>query len=970
MKKYSVILILLLANLAVQSATIVNLRCEYLVNPLSIDVASPRLSWNIASSKRGDYQQAYQIIVSSSPEKLSKDQGDIWDTKKRDSDQSVQVEYQGKPLVSGTSYFWKVRIWDADGKPSKWSNPAQWTMGLLNKQAWQNARWIAFKNGEQWSREWKQHKDSELNNRPPVQWPNTSWPWKTGKDSTIFTLYEMANPQYDPSPLFRKEFSVTKKLRSAYLYICGLGYYEAFLNGKKVGDHVLDPAWTNFDQRSLYATYDVTKQLSQGNNAIGIMLGRGQYNPLCNDIWGLSNSSWIDQPKVIALLQMEYSDGTKTSVITDDTWKTSGGPVVYDDTRHGELYDARLEQKGWNSTSFDAISWKNASEVQWNARLESQIMPPVRCFAPLAPVKSYPRGNGETIYKLEKNISGWARVKVRGTAGAKVLVEYCETPSDSELVANLTPSRFKYQVKDKFYASFYDKGVNVRQQNGYILKGGDPETFECHFSYKGFQFIRVSADPGVTVEKVEGIPVHTDVEMAGNFTCSNPLLNQIQQNSVNSLLNNYHSIATDCPHREKQGWTADNYISAQAAMYNFNMALFYTKWLTDLAGTQSEDGGLTSVAPSTKYDMGVSTTWPAAIVLIPRDLYGFYADTRPMADNYGVMQRFAQSSLKRQVNGKPEIINDALGDWVSPLMELDDNAPRNNTMAPPEGRTLYGTASHYLVVKQLAEISKILKKNSEEKDLSEWGKRIAANFNNEFFDPKAGIYHGEVSTPYRQSANIVPLEYGLVPEEKQAEVLKHLVEDLHAKGDRLSTGFMGTPALMEYLPAVDPELAYKLATQEKYPGWGYMIRQGATSMWESWDGYDSRNHTPFCMISAYFYKYLAGIQYDRNVPGFKHIIINPSVVGDLNSVMAWHDCLYGRIESNWKRENGELTMRISIPVNTTATVYVPAKSVSEVSESGKPATKACGVGFLGMENGKAVFNVKSGKYIFQSKKSN
>ena len=703
MKKFSAILILIYTSLFIQAATVENLRCEYMVDPIGLDVTAPRLSWEIISSQRGDFQQSYQVIVSSSPENLLKDQGDIWNTGKLKSGQSIQIEYKGKPLLAGKKYFWKVRIWDKDGLTSIWSKTAFWSMGLFAKNDWSNAQWIAYKDNDQWKQEWKNHKYAELNNLPPMEWPNTSWPWLTGKDSTIFTLYEMANPKYDQSPLFRKEFQLTKKIRSASLYICGLGYYEAFLNGNKVGDHVLDPAWTNFEQRSFYVTYDVTSQVKEGENAIGIMLGRGQYNPLCNDIWGLSQSAWIDQPKVIAKLQIEYTDGSQANVITDQTWKTSGGPIVYDDTRQGELYDARLEQKGWNSPGFGEGNWKNASVVKWNAQLESQMMPPVRCFDPICPVKTYNRGKGVTIYNIGKNISGWARVKVRGNPGARVLVEYCETPSDSALVANLPASRYKYNVKDKNYASFYDKGVNVRQQNGYILNGEGEETFECHFSYKGFQFIRITADEGVSVDKVEAIPVHTDVEIAGNFTCSNSLVNQIQHNSVNSLLNNYHSIATDCPHREKQGWTADNYMSAQAAMYNFNMAAFYSKWLIDLAGTQSEEGGLCTVAPSTNYSKNASTVWPAAIVYIPLNIWDFYADAAPMAKNLEVMRQFVLSSKLRQVDGKPDIINDVLGDWVAPIMVLNDSI-RNNTMAPPEGMNLYGTASHFLVVKQLSEI--------------------------------------------------------------------------------------------------------------------------------------------------------------------------------------------------------------------------------------------------------------------------
>jgi alpha-L-rhamnosidase len=956
---------LIVWGVILQAAEVTNLRCEYLLDPMGVDAYAPRLSWMIVSSNRGDFQRAFQILVSSTPGLLEKDNGDIWNSGRMESDLSIQVAYKGKPLQSRATYYWKVRVWDAIGNPSGWSKPAKWSMGLCSSHDWSDAKWIAYKSGELWKKEWKNHKDAELNNLVPPAWPNTSWPWLTGKDSSIFTLYAMPDPKYDPSPLFRKEFQVKKKVKSATLFVCGLGYCEVFLNGKKVGDHVLDPAWTNFEQRAYYVTYDVTGLLREGKNTAGIMLGRGQYDPLCNDIWGLSKAAWVDQPKVIALLYTVFTDGSTTEVVTDGDWKTSGGPVVYDDTRHGELYDARLEQAGWSSPGFNESQWKHASEVEWNAILESQMMPPVRCFAPVVPVKTYPKGEGVMVYDIGKNIAGWARVKVRGPSGARVLVEYCETPSDSVLLPWLTPSRFQYHVRDKKYASFYDKYVNVRQQNGYILKGKGAESFECHFSYKGFQFVRVTADKGVTIDRVEGIPVHTDVEAAGEFICSNRVVNQTQQNAVLSMLNNYHSIATDCPHREKQGWTADNYISAQAAMYNFNMTAFYEKWLTDLAGTQSPQGGLGTVAPATNYDMDASTVWPAAIVFIPWDLYGFYADTLPMRKNLEVMHRFALSSLHRQVEGKPGIINDVLGDWLAPLMVMRDSS-RNNTMAPPEGFTLYGTASHYLIVKRLSEINAILGRDKEAQETKDWARRIAADFNREFLEERTSVYHGDKPTEYRQSANIVPLRYGLVPEDKQKAVLDHLIRDLHDKGDRLSTGFLGTAALMDYLPDADPELAYKIATQKRYPGWGYMIDQGANAMWESWDGYDSRNHTPFCLISAYFYKYLAGIQPDFSSPGFKHILINPSIVGDLTFVSAWYDAPYGRIVSNWKRENGKLSMEVSIPANTTATVYVTTRSADSVLESGRAVSSVKEITFVGVENGKAVYNLGSGNYHFVS----
>ncbi len=951
-------LLVLNCNL-LQSANVYNLRCEYLVNPLGVDVAKPRLSWMLNSQKRGETQTAYEVLVASSVDLLTEAKADVWNSGKLNSDKSIQVEYEGIVLRSDTKYFWKVRVWDRDGKVGNWSTPAFWSMGLLAKSDWGNAHWIAFKNEEQWKTEWKQHKDTELSHK------EGTWPLLTGQDLNVWDSYRMAVPRYDPSPLFRKEFSLHKKVESAYLYICGLGYYEAFLNGERVGDHVLDPAWTNFDKRSFYVVYDVAKQLREGLNAMGVMLGRGQYNPLSNDVWGLSASSWVDQPKLVALLKVKYTDGTTQEVVTNKSWKTIGGPIVFDDTRKGELYDARLEPKGWSLPWFNDGHWQSASPITWSASLQSQMIPPIRCFAPIIPQKVYTREEGRTIYDLGKNIAGWARVKVSGPAGAKVLVEYCELPSDKKLVPNIRPNRMRITIKDKDYASFYDSGINIRQQNGYILRGGSKETFECHFSYKGFQFIRVTVDKGVRVEQVTGIPVHTDVENAGSFTCSDSLVNRLQENSRISLLSNFHGIATDCPHREKQGWTADNYLSCEAAMYNFNMASFYTKWIADLAGTQGKDGGLNTVAPSTSYVNAQSTVWPAAMVFVPWNMLGYYADTNLLDQYYGVMLRFAKSSLQRQVDGKPEIINDVLGDWVAPLMTLSDSL-RNNTMAPPEGHTLYGTASHFLVVKHLAAINKFFGRNKEEQEMGDWANRIKQSFNKEFFDSQSNIYHGDKITPYRQSANVVPLDYGIVPDENRSVVINNLIADIHTQGDRLSTGFVGTMALMDYLPVIQPELSYKLVTQKSYPGWGYMVAQGANSMWETWDGDNSLNHAPFCLISAYFYKHLAGIQCDWQSPGFRHIIINPSIVGDLRYVNAYHNSMYGRIGSSWKLENGKLMLKISIPANCTATIYIPTKQVASILESGHTVANVQGVTFLREESGKAVFEVGSGNYNFQS----
>jgi alpha-L-rhamnosidase len=939
------------------------LRCEGLANPLGVDVAQPRLSWKIESHRRGESQTAYEVVVASTPENLAKDKGDFWDSGKVASAESIQVEYGGQPLISAMPYYWKVRIWNLHGSASRWSEPATFTAGLYTRADWHSAQWIAFRPETQWRTQWEQSVAAE------TKGVKQSFPWLTGQGLTIWEHYAAALPPYDASPLFRKEFKLDRPVRRAALYICGLGYCEVFLNGKRIGDHVLDPAWTCYQKRAFYVTHNVTAQLKPGVNALGAMLGRGQFSPLCNDIWGLRRAKWVDQPRLIARLNVVYADGTSQNIVTDSSWRTSGGPIIYDDTRHGEIYDARREQPGWTAAGFDGNQWQAVSEVSAQNPLQAQLIPPIREFPALEPVRCIERSKHEKLFDAGRNLAGWARVTVHGAPGAKVLVDYAEVPFDLELRGHYPcgkPAPELAHPED----TFRDLATHVRQQNGYMLKGGGAETFTCHFSYKGFQFIRVVADDGVSIDHVQAVPVHSDVAAIGDFECSNPLLNQIQRAAQLTFLNNFHSLQTDCPHREKQGWMADLYLTAEAAMYNFDMAAFYSKCVNDVADTQNPTGGIGLVAPSGDYNRGASTLWPAALVYLPANLLTFYGDRRTVEQHYAAMKRFALSSLLRQVPGKPEVITDVLGDWASPL-DHPSASGETSVMSPPEGRTLYGTAAHFRVVKTLAKLGRQLGKDEEASEFDAWARRIAEAFNREFFDAGQSQYHGEIDTDYRQAANAVPLDYGLVPASGYATVLDHLVENVHiTRRDRLNTGFVGTPALLNVLAEARPDLAYALAAQTNYPSWGWMMKTGGTTIYEQFGGDNSHDHPMFGCVSAYFYQHLAGIQPDPAAPGFGHFFIRPGVVGDLTWVRSHFDSPHGRIVSNWKLTGRRLTMNVTIPANTTATIYVPAwpgkpdESVEEITESGKPVASVKSIKSLNTENGSAVFAVESGSYEF------
>ena len=943
------------------------LRCEYLDSGACVHThVAPRLSWTLKSDDgRGLKQSAYRVIVASTPELLAADNGDLWDSGKVESPMMAQINYGGRQLGSFDNCYWKVMVWDHTGKPGVWSAQSAWQMGVLSEPDWHGAQWIARRDTESWQRRRQAIKTKEQQTAV-LQWPVYNY-----KDLDLWTLYDSIGTEYDAAPLLRKPFRCNHKVKKATLYICGLGYFESWINGERVGCDVMNPAWTMYHDNPLYCAYDVTNMIRGGDNAIGVMLGRGPYSPICNDVWEQCKAPWVSQPKLIAMLRIEDTDGRIQTVVTDDSWRVADGPIVFDDTRIGEIYDARREQKGWTSAGFDDSAWRNVSEVEWNtAALSAQMLPPIRRKDAYKPIKRIDRDGGISVFDIGQNIAGWARVRVKGPRGSRVLVEYCEQPTDPELVADLHPARFDMSAKiaDRHFGAFHDATTEVRQQNAYVLSGDGTEEFECHFSYKGFQYVRVTASDGVEVVGLEGVPVHSDLRSVGSFSCSDPVVNRLQQISQVTMLNNLMGLPTDCPHREKQGWTADSYFTSGAAMYNFDMAQFYTKWLRDLAGTQGPGGDLSTVAPSNYYTNGVSVSWPAAIVYVPSDMYEYYGDRRIVADMFPTMQRFAEHARTHEDPEQPGYVREVLGDWVAPAADSILPALRGSSlMGPPEGVIAYGSAAYYSILNRMQHLSELTNIGSKGY-YNRWADSVKVNFNTAFFDTSSATYHGDTPTGYRMAPNIVALHEGLVPDSAVSNVELRLMQHLAATGYKMNAGFLGTRAMMKWLPEHDPEAAYMVATQPEFPGWGYMVAKGANTMWEDWAGCASLNHLPYCLISEYFYRYLAGIKLRHDIDGIPKIEISPTFVSSLEHVEASYDSMYGTIASRWQRDNGELLLDVEIPANCVASVKIPAESISCVYESGKTLQQSDGVVIDGFDGMTATLAIGSGSYSFRIKR--
>lgn len=965
------IVLVFVASAASGEMSPAHLFCEYASNPLGVDTPRPRLGWSFESAtKRGERQTAYQVLVASSEENLKSGRADLWDSGKVVSDDNIQVAYGGTPLPSDATCYWKVRVWDQHAGGGTCSNMAHFDTGLRTPADWKNAAWIAWRPDEAWRRAWEARKAKEL--APPID-PNEGWIYPKSyprqADFTIFRMWHFHKIPYDPAPLFRRDFVLDKPIRRARAYICGLGYYELHLNGHRVGDRLLDPAWMDPAHHVCYVTYDVTDQLRKGGNTVGIMLGRGLENPLVDDVWGFSKES--RQPKVLFRLSVEYADRTRTDIISQPGWKVTGSPVVFDDPYRGEIYDARKEIAGWDKSGINDAPWDAAVTAPApEGALVGQMIPPIRATEEIHPVAVASPQPGVYVFDLGHAIAGWPRLKISGPAGTEILVRY----SDRNLLDAPLPAAKSF--------------LHPQQQHGFILKGRGIESLEPRFCFTSFRYAVVSGAPGpLTVDDLVGMHVHTDLANAGEFECSNPLINKIHRTVRLTLLNNTHGVISDCLTREKHGWTCvGDLTSHEATLCNFDMATFYEKRMEDICDGQYANGVLAPWVPHPHNGDFYYAYTVAAAAGMPWNEYVYYGDRRILETHYGAIKRAVDAMADVRVDGDrrvggrrvetepdvvyPYIVNDYSSDCSHPMegqpftIKAWADHPYSHAK---EGNAIYGTAWFYYSTQTLEHIARVLRKEDDAARYAALAPNIQKGFEHKFYDPERKCYRGEVRdiTEYRQSADAVPLYYGLVPDERRAAIVGNLLANLTERKDRLNTGYLGSKALMEVLPAYGAgEEAYRVAVQTEFPSWGWLLLgKGYTTFTEAWEG--GLDHTNLTSVGSYFFRWLGGIQPDPEHPGFRHFSIRPTFVAGLDFVRATYRCPSGLIESQWKRQDGRLTLVALVPPNTTATITVPAADAGMVTESGRPAAQARGVKLVRAGDGAAVFEVQSGSYRFE-----
>jgi alpha-L-rhamnosidase len=870
-------------------ATVGELKCEFQENPLGIDRAQPLLQWKMQDSRRGARQTAWQVIVSGTYRNAENGESDIWDSGKVDSDQSVHVVYNGPALKSGRTFFWRVRVWDKDGKATPWSETGFWEMGLLNETDWQ-AEWIA--------------RSAENPGR---------------------------------SVYMRKEFNLENKaIQKARVYVTGLGNYVLFLNGKRVGNDLLTPGWTHYPKRLEYQVYDVKNLLNNGVNAAGAVLG---------NMWWSGGLGWqggqkySEGPlKFLMQLQIEFEDGSTQVVVTDDSWKWSDSPIWDDHIYHGEKYDANLEQPGWDNPRFDDSRWAGVEPSLYEGMLTGPNAPAMRLHQYVPPVALNEPLPGEYVYDLGQNIVGWAQVKINAEKGDTVKFRFAELLHDDGTVAQ--------------------ENLRSAEAIDMVVSNGEELVWEPKFTYHGFRYVQVSGlREKPEIKDLIGNVIYTDQPFIGYFECSNELINSINRNVVWGQKGNFYPAPTDCPQRdERLGWMGDAQIFAPTANFNMHLDRYWSKWMFDITDGQDEEGWVYDVNPPIVVEGPSKPGWGDAITVIPWLNYRYFGNKRIIEDNYEGIKAWVEYMRGKSLEdiyfweeGRDGWYG--YGDWIA--VEASPGKP-------------IGSAYYYYSTKLLGEMAKIIGKTSDAQEYEALAERIAAAFQKEYWDNDSLNFPGGT-----QTANLLPLAFGITPENLKEQVVKNLVENVMEKNGHPTTGFLGTGYILPMLSKYNHHhLAYEMMNKTEYPSWGYMVKQGATTIWELWnsdteppEGMNSRNHFALGCVGEWIWNTLGGINICDEHPGFKRAIIKPQPVGDLKWAKAEYETNYGLLFVDWKMENGRFTLNLTVPPNTTAVVDLPGiKAGSVIKEGGVEIGSASVEGISETESGKIL--AAAGSYVF------
>ncbi|MGA8310920.1 MAG: family 78 glycoside hydrolase catalytic domain [Terriglobales bacterium] len=1043
-----------------------HLQCEAMREPLGIDISHPRLSWQLHDSSRGARQSAYEIRVASSSEALAQDRADVWDSGRVESDQSVNVSYGGPTVESRRRYYWQVRVWNAQGQASPYSQPSWWEMGLLSSQDWK-AKWITrdmplergdYESEPKWIWAANDHaltnatpgkhdfrfrfnlaqkpKDATLlitakdnlavwvngqqvlvespmgnfgrvrdpwgyfrvvpvgkllnaganslaaeaivqkdRERPPqagfiallrvetadgkierfISGPD----WKTGPEQTgeawaakgfddsswpnAVVVAEIGQaPLGTPWPaqpvnLLRRNFSVAKTVRSARIYSTALGTYQLYLNGQRVGNDILAPGWTDYRKRIVYQVYDATSLVKQGENAIGAILGGGWY---ADGLGWLQTRYNFGPPPVRLLVQLEieYSDGTRDSVVSDESWKATQSPILGSEIYNGENYDARLEQKGWDQAGFPDARWSAVvAAAEPPAPLVAQDFQPIRVNETLRPKSVTNPTPGVYVFDLGQNMVGWARLHVTGKAGTKVKIRFGEVlKSNGEL---------------------YTENLRTAEATDtYILSGKGTESFEPHFTFHGFRYVELTGYPGTpSRDAVEGIVFYTAAPFTIQFSTGSPMVNQLWSNILWGQRGNFLSVPTDCPQRdERLGWMGDAEVFWRTASFNANLAAFSLKFTTDIRDAQSSTGAFTDVSPRVGPTGDSVAGWADAGVIIPWSAYLQFGDTRILDENWAAMEKWMDHIAGSNPNylWLKERGND-YGDWLA--------------IGSKTSKDLIATAFWAYDASIMMRIARVLDRPSEEQKYREVFQKIRAAFNQEYVKPDGTVGTGS------QTSYVLALHMNLLSQSQRVIAAEKLVEDIKAHDWHLTTGFLGTPYLMiELSNSGHSDVAYRLLLQTTYPSWGYMIDHGATTMWERWNGdqmmgdpsMNSYNHYAYGAVAEWLYRYAAGIDETAEDPGFHRLVLHPQFDATLGAARATYDSPYGAVTSNWKADGNTISWDVIIPSNTTGLLYFPGDLTTAILEDGKDIRQSTGISFVARDGRSAIYQAGAGSYRF------